>query len=193
MRILGIDPGLEGAFFLLENGLPSKWAIMPTIRIEAGFRKSKGRLLYDKDGKKIEKFKREVDPVEMVRIFRDFKPDLIVLEAVGARPSQGVVSMFTFGMCFGDLRTAGAWLGCRLERVRPQVWQKTMFEGMKGKDPKKLSRECIAKIWPDINLKRSKRCKDFHDGLCDAACMAEYGRRVLGEGSPSHVVENHSI
>ena len=31
MRILGIDPGLSGAFVLLENGTPIEWGLMPVM------------------------------------------------------------------------------------------------------------------------------------------------------------------
>ena len=31
MRILGIDPGLSGAFVLLEDGTPIEWGLMPTM------------------------------------------------------------------------------------------------------------------------------------------------------------------
>ena len=31
MRILGIDPGLSGAFVLLEDGTPIEWGLMPVM------------------------------------------------------------------------------------------------------------------------------------------------------------------
>ena len=31
MRILGIDPGLSGAYVLLENRVPIEWGVMPTM------------------------------------------------------------------------------------------------------------------------------------------------------------------
>ena len=183
MRILGIDPGIDGSLFLLENDKPGKWFIMPTIKVQVGFQKSKGKLKYDADGNKIPKFKTEVEPVEMVRVFRELAPDHIFLEEVSSRPAQGVVSVFSFGRSFGDVRTAGAWLGCPLTRIRPQIWQDVIFEGLKGKDSKKLAEAAVRKLWPDLDLRRSKRARKFHEGTCDAACIAEYGRRQLAEGS----------
>lgn len=183
MKILGIDPGIDGALFLLEDGLPAGWATMPTIKVQVGFQKSKGKLKYDQDGNKIPKFKTEVEPIEMVKVFRKFAPDHIFLEEVSSRPAQGVVSVFSFGRSFGDVRTAYAWLGCELTRVRPRPWQDVIFEGMKGKDSKKLAEAAVRKLWPDLDLRRSKRARKFHGGACDAACIAEYGRRQLAEGS----------
>ena len=31
MRILGIDPGLSGAFVILDNGTPIEWGTMPVM------------------------------------------------------------------------------------------------------------------------------------------------------------------
>ena len=144
--------------------------------------KKKGRLKFDKDGKKIPKIRREVDPVGMVSIFRDLNPDHIFLELVASRSGQGVVSMFSFGRSFGDVRTAGAWLGCPITLVRPQDWQKVMFEGMKTGGSKQLSADVATKLWPEIDLRKSKRSRKIHDGLSDAACIAKYGLRQLSEG-----------
>lgn len=192
MRVLGIDPGIDGALVLMDGELPVKWAVMPTVKAQAGFRKRNGRLIYDENGNKIPKYRTEVDPVEMVRIFRDFAPDHIFLEEVTSRPAQGVVSVFSFGRSFGDVRTAGAWLGCDLTRVRPQEWQKAIFKGLDRKDSKIMAVETVCNLWPGINLRKSKRARKLHGGLCDAACIAEYGRRQLAEGSDGQNAENHN-
>jgi crossover junction endodeoxyribonuclease RuvC len=190
MRILGIDPGKDGGFFLVEvdeswTSVSGKMAVMPTRTRDAGFLKTKkGRLKRDKHGNKIVRRKTEVDPEAMVALLRDMDPDYIFLEDVSARPGQGVTSMFSFGRSFGDVRTAGAWLGCPLELARPQDWQKVAFadEDKGEKDPKVLSTRVATKLWPDMDLRKSSRCQNVHDGICDAACIAEYGRRRLSEG-----------
>lgn len=179
MRIAGIDPGVDGAIVLMVDGLPSKWTVIPTVREQVGFLHVKGRFKRDKDGNKVPKFRTEIDPVRMVEIFREYAPDHIFLEEVGAMPDQGVVSMFNFGKAFGDVRTAYAWLGCKMNRVRPQIWQNLLFDREKGDDSKLLAANFCKATWPDVDFRKSTRARIQHGGTCDAACIAEYGRRTL--------------
>lgn len=179
MRIVGIDPGVDGAIVLIVDGIPSKWTVIPTVKEQSGFLHVKGRLKRDNDGNKIAKFRTEIDAVRMVEVFREYAPDYIFLEEVGAMPDQGVVSMFNFGKAFGDVRTAYAWLGCKIERVRPQTWQACLFNKNKGDDSKLLAANFCRETWPNLDFRKSSRARIPHGGTCDAACIAEYGRKTL--------------
>lgn len=185
MRVLGIDPGVSGGLFLLNDHNPEEWHIMPVVKISAGWAKSKGRLKYDKDGNKIEKFRTEVDAKCLVGMLRGMLPDYVYIERVHAMPGQGVSSCFSFGQSLGILKGAVASIDkvTAMELVNPKEWQKAMFEGMPADDTKKVAARVAEKLWPGIDLRKSKRARKPHDGICDAACIAEYGRRQLIEGS----------
>jgi len=107
----GVDPGKTGAFVVIHDG---------------------GHLVADWPG----------DPAGAVEILRGwldrFEIRLVALEKVGARPGQGVSSMFAFG------RNLGAWegifAGLRIPYVMPtpQQWQKGLVTPSDGEDAKGL-------------------------------------------------------
>lgn len=185
MRIVGVDPGIAGGFFLLEDKVPETWSVMPVIKEEAGFAKVAGRLKRDKDGNKIKRYRTSVDARAVVLLLRDMSPDYAFIERVHAMPGQGVTSMFSFGQSLGILKGAFASLdGLReLRIVGPKEWQKVMFKGIPVSDTKQVAAKVTYKLWPGLDLRKSKRARKPHDGICDAACIAEYGRRQLAEGS----------
>lgn len=100
-------------------------------------------------------------------------PDLIVIEEVGARPGQGVTSMFNFGQSLGFVRAITASIGCRVETVTPAVWK-----GKLGllKSDKNASRETARRILPSVSSEIT-RVKD--DGVAEAALLAYYGQKYL--------------
>lgn len=98
-----------------------------------------------------------------------------VLEHVGARPGQGSVSMFNFGANFGFIRGLLSANRIPYELVRPQKWKKHFS----CTSDKNTSIEVAKRLFPNIDLRRTPKCKGPHDGICEALLMAEYGRRVL--------------
>jgi crossover junction endodeoxyribonuclease RuvC len=194
MLILGVDPGINGGFFLVENGKPSDMAIMPVTRECAGFAKSAGRLKRDKEGNKILKYKTEVDVKMVCQLLSRWSPNHIFLEKVHAFPGQGVTSMFSFGCSYGILRGVMGWLDCKVTLIEPKDWQGVIL-GERGKDDdtKEISARVAADLWPTVNFLKSARSKKPHDGLCDAACMAAYGVRVLSEGIVASTEGNQKV
>ena len=97
------------------------------------------------------------------------------LEKVSAMPGQGVTSMFNFGDNFGFAR--GLLTACHIpyELVRPQKWKK---EYSLSHDKKESIAAC-KRLFPDVSLRRTERCKTDHDGMAEALLMAEYARRKL--------------
>ena len=98
-----------------------------------------------------------------------------VLEHVGARPGQGSVSMFNFGANFGFIRGLLSANRIPYELVRPQKWKKHFS----CTSDKNTSIEVAKRLFPNVDLRRTPKCKGPHDGICEALLMAEYGRRVL--------------
>jgi len=102
-------------------------------------------------------------------------PAVCCLEHVGAMPGQGVTSMFHFGENFGFIEGLLFAYGIRFELVRPQKWKKEF--SITG--DKNSSIAVCKRLFPDVSLLPSERCRKDHDGMAEALLMAEYARRRL--------------
>lgn len=105
----------------------------------------------------------------------DVKRAVCCLEKVGARPAQGSVSGFNFGQNFGYIRGVLASFKIPYQEITPQKWKKEF--GLNS--DKSLSVEVCRKLFPDIGLLATPKCKKPHDGMAEALLMAEYARRKL--------------
>lgn len=182
MIILGIDPGLSGGLaWVNEDGLVFRYTRMPTL----------------KEGKKT-----VLDEVALRDIIAAHGIDHVFLEkqqamrkSVGKKcpackkfPQQGVVAVFSNAANYGILR--GMIVMARLPHtlVASQTWQAEMFKDTpkrerKGRS-KELAKQIAGRLWPDKTFLASKRSRKPHEGMIDAAMIAEYGRRRLqGETS----------
>ena len=99
-----------------------------------------------------------------------------VVEKVGARPGQGVTSMFNFGRSAGYIEGVLSALGIPYQLIPPATWKKEF--SLIGKD-KQASIVTCHKLFPDVDLKRSNRCRTDSDGKAEALLLAEYARRHL--------------
>lgn len=152
--VVGIDPGLDGGLAALTpDGL--ELCVMPVVAV----------------GKR-----RQLDEQAVVGWLLARRPCHVFIEQVGAMPGQGVTSMFSFGTGWGLLRGICAGLALPYELVRPQEWQGAMLAGQ----PKGSEYLVASRLWPYAEWRASERSRNFHDGLVDAALIAEYGRRRLG-------------
>lgn len=100
---------------------------------------------------------------------------ICILEHVGAMPGQGSVSMFNFGQNFGWIQGVLDAFGIPYELVRPQKWKKEFS----CTSDKNTSIEVACRLFPNVDLRRTEKCKGPHDGICEALLMAEYARRRL--------------
>jgi len=99
------------------------------------------------------------------------------LEHVGAMPGQGVTSMFSFGENFGFIQGLLKANGISYELVRPQKWKKE-FSVTKDKN---TAIEVCKRLFPNVSLLPTERCRKDNDGMAEALLMAEYARRKLGK------------
>ena len=97
------------------------------------------------------------------------------LEKVGARPGQGVVSMFNFGKSYGYIKGVLEAYGIPYQEISPQRWKKEF--GLNSE--KTRSVEVCQRMFPNVGLLATPRCKKLHDGMAEALLMAEYARRCL--------------
>ena len=103
------------------------------------------------------------------------EPAFCVLEHVGAMPGQGVTSMFSFGESFGWLEGVLDCYSIPYELVRPAKWKKAF--SVTG--DKNTSVAVAKRLFPDVSLRRTDRCRKDDDGMAEALLMAEYARRKL--------------
>ena len=119
---------------------------------------------------------KEIDINEIAAIVNRVKPQWIVVEKVASRPGQGVASMFKFGMGYGALLGVAAGLGIPVELVTPQRWKGKVLHGT-AKDKDAAIAYC-RRAFPSVQIVLP-RCKKPNDGMADALCLLEYGRREL--------------
>src|SRR5262249_33408909 len=123
MHRVGIDPGLSGAVAVLDHtGTLVALYDTPVLTL----RTSRGT-------------RQEYDVPGLVALLASYASPQshVYIEEAGARPGQGVKSMFTVGVGFG------LWLGVLgalhfpYTRVRPQIWKRAMGLG-KDKEQARL-------------------------------------------------------
>lgn len=108
--------------------------------------------------------------------FRRFNTGAVcALEHVGAMPGQGVTSMFNFGANFGFIQGLLQAFGIPYELVRPQKWKKEFSITA----DKNSSIAVAQRLFPDVSLRRTERCRTDDDGIAEALLLAEYARRKL--------------
>ena len=166
-HILGIDPGLDGGFVMIDDdGKIVHQSIMPVIKLESIKAKKKS-------------IKKVLDLQGIDKLLRELNPTMAYLEWVSARPGNGNVSMFNFGCGFGALEMGLVATATPYVLVRPQTWSKVMHLGIsKNIDAKDRSLMVFKRSYPGINLRASDRCTTVHSGMLDALLIAEYGRRL---------------
>jgi crossover junction endodeoxyribonuclease RuvC len=163
--ILGIDPGLDGGIaWIFQDHVEVR--IAPTLPAS-------------KSGK------RRFDVTAMVELLKAHPVDLAIIEAVSAAPMagrvQGTTSMFGFGRGVGLWEGALAALSIRHLSVTPQVWKKMILAGTAKDKPAAIA--FARGFFLGVSLLPTPRCRVPHDGLSDALCLAEYGRRILAGSS----------
>lgn len=153
MRILGIDPGLDGALALIDGNDLVVIEDMPTIAA---------------------KKRRQINEVELARIIDALlisRVNAAFLELVGIRPGEGPVGAFAFGRGYGLLRGILRAHFVPLYDVPPAVWKRAV--GIPAGAGKDSSRALATELW-QRKAELFRRVKD--DGRADAALIARYGR-----------------
>ena len=149
--IIGIDPGFTGAIATLFPDGPALVADMPVLPNAKGKTElNHPRLLTE------------------IQASLNGRPGTVWLEKVGARPGQGVSSMFRFGQQLGAIEMAAAACGHELRYVTPAVWK--AYFGLSS--DKGVARGYAMKRFPHL-ADHLARVKD--DGRAEALLIALYG------------------
>jgi crossover junction endodeoxyribonuclease RuvC len=96
------------------------------------------------------------------------------VEKVGAMPGQGVTSMFSFGQSFGFILGVLTAFGIPYQLVPPRKWKAEY--GLLNTQ-KQASVDVAKRLFPEVSLLPTERCRKESDGMSDAVLMAEYARR----------------
>lgn len=103
---------------------------------------------------------------------------LAVVEQVHSMPHQGVASTFSFGTNYGMILGALEALGIPYSTCTPGKWQKAMCEAVdKGANTKLTSYNAARRLLPNMDFRRSERCKTFDDNKVDATLICLYAQR----------------
>ena len=155
---VGIDVGKKGAFaFLNYDG--ARLEQMPLI------------------GSRTDKNSRQ-DLWTIKELMKSYDNSVVVIEKPMCSGKQGVASQCKAFNNKGELYGLITALNIRVLEVRHSEWQKVMYKGEPKRDDKKVTSAIVAqRLFPDINFRRTERCKNLDDGYTDAILMAEYARR----------------
>lgn len=168
--ILGIDPGLNGGLALIADKV--LLGVCVVGEPDANKQHLMLYLMPTISGK-------DYDIQEMKRILKYHRPTMAFIEQQIALPGQGLTSTLQTGKGFGILLGLMAALEIPHQVIGARQWQTKLFTGVSAKLDTKAKSEIIAKrLFPGVDFRRSERASKAHDGLTDAACIAEYGRRI---------------
>lgn len=172
MKILGVDNGYYGGLVMIDgSGHVLHQKAMPILTYYiTGKNKRK---------ETVQKVRHALEGKEIRDFIYKTNPDFVWVEKAQPFPQQGGVSNFSIGGSFH--RIIGILEGLDIDHdfAPPRKWQKVMFAGMIKGDTKKMSYIACSRLWPEVDWHVNDKP---HDGLTDAALIAEYGRRVLSGG-----------
>lgn len=146
MLFIGIDPGKSGALAIIDEA----GCVTTAVFDEAAY----------------------VEYLDGV----DAGNAVVCLEHVGARPGQGVTSMFHFGENYGWIQGVLRAKRIPYQTVTPVKWKREF--GL-SKD-KGASVQACQRLFPRVSLLANERCRVAHDGIAEAVLLAEYARRHFG-------------
>lgn len=109
------------------------------------------------------------------------------MEEIHAIYGSSAKSTFSFGETFGILQGMLIALRIPYHLVPPKTWQKEMWVAQdkvfktkndkKGVDNKVTSINAATRLFPDVDFRRTSKCRSIDDNKCDAMLICEYGRR----------------
>lgn len=165
---MGCDPGSRGAIVLSNKSKDVIWFPVPLFKDSL------------------------IDLHRFAELIRDIKNSCeiehCVLENVHSIPGASAKSNFNFGRAFGIAELALAENKIPYTLIEPKKWQMNLFQGipeikrLDGKrDTKAMALLAIKRLYPNLELRRTTRCKNPDEGLIDALCMNEYSWRHYGK------------
>lgn len=158
--IIGIDNGISGALVAISahHGLVIDKILMPTRPSDRS---------------------RECDAVAICEWIENFThtDDIAVALETPSKHSPGTLALCSMWDCYGVIRGILESCGIRHIRIAPRTWQAEMLGKVPKGETKAYARAKAREIWPDEDWLATPRSKKAHEGLVDAALIAEYYRK----------------
>ncbi len=172
--ILGVDPGLKGAFAFLPKRVNAGKGNAKKINPERINEPQPPPILFKMPLTHSQGKKSELDLKTLVADTSDllFQTEYAAIELVGAWPGAGVTGMFRFGFFTGALHGVISSHNVPIVPVRPSVWKVAL--GL-GRD-KKAARTKAASLFPELSDMFSYV---DDDGLSEALLIACFARDRL--------------
>lgn len=165
---IGIDPGINGGIFVINEASQTKAWKMPTHGD-------------DIDAKAICDIFKGVSRAHEVSV---------IIEQVHSIFGSSAKSNFTFGFVCGVVEAIVISQGLKFTKVQPKAWQAEIWitseieykpleagKVKKSVNTKLTSQKAAKRLFPKLDFRGSLKCKKDHDGIIDAALIAEFGRR----------------
>ena len=161
MRIIGIDPGIQGALAILDN---EKVIDIVDLPVMSDGKKNKKQL----NGAYLSDY--------LKKHILNIENTVVVVEQVNAMPGQGVTSMFNFGQTFGVIKGICAALKIPIYFVRPSKWKKHFDLIRSSKD---ASRTKVIEMYASLsNLLSKKKDVNKSDAILIAKFFNETGFKI---------------
>lgn len=132
LTLLAVDPGNASGAWAARFGDSGKVAVADIASVDG-----------------------EMDPSGFALIVKSIRPDVAIIERVGAMPTDGRQSAFKFGLAAGMARGVIAAHECAIHLVTPAAWKRAA--GLLGTD-KEASRKLALQRFPQCaeHLQRKK-------------------------------------
>ena len=118
------------------------------------------------------------DQTEYISVLKSVKQHGNVtccIEDVHALRGNGITSSFVFGKTYGWLLGMLDTLGIPYQAVSVQKWKKEF--GLTSDKAKSI--EVCRRLFPNVDLKRTERCKTDSSDMAEALLLCEYARRKM--------------
>ena len=161
---IGIDPGLDGGIAKIHNSKILDVRIMPTVSPGKG---------------------RKIDLTELCALGEFWHTagqgvHVILEDPGGHAPSAAGLRSMTYSFAVAEMLLVAFSIPYTV--VRAQTWQREFWKRPKLPKGQKFDNKGAAlaaarRIWPAEDWTKSERATKPHDGMIDAALLAEWGRR----------------
>lgn len=169
--IIAIDPGAKGFITVMELVKQYPVECIPitvhTIKVN-----KKNRTVVDED----------TLSKQLHLLVDKYKPIEIVIEKQRVQANEGVVSTGSTMQHFGWLKGFSEGKQLKKTIVSPKEWQSIYPDYIKDKkelDTKQKSKLYCSILYPDLDLKRTPRCKDASDGKTDSILIGVWRSQQL--------------
>ncbi len=147
MRIAACDPGLQGAWALADKDKVLMAETMPE------------------------------HTEDIIALLKQWEVTNVYIEKPQSMPGNRAQAMLNYGIGFGIIVGVCRTLRLPVRMVRPVEWCKVIHQGTASGKAKERSKEAALNLFPYMDFRATSKSKKLHDGLIDACCIAEFGRR----------------